>query len=634
MTNSEHYEHRRHSSRAKNARKSGYKYKKNRNRGGDNLLLIIGGAVALGLLAVILVLSYARGSLHMVSPLETLKEENKKDPSVIHEDLYLDVASVVTDTAPISLKGKTAAEAKDAVHALYRWKLSVKNANPTIGQFNMPDLSKYDRDAELQAKSGEGDNAGSEEIVKVDDPLENVTIRPEADRFDLPDLFTEAFDRQIDAYYKEVLEKQLVSETTAREKEEKSSKKDTETAVSEPAVHFENCSLTMPEVSGELGDYMKELALVWKMEPINGDITGYDAEKDSFIFGGSVNGYQLDADKTAQALIKALREGKLDAEVESIGTPIAAGEKNQLRYEEISTFTTNTTDNSVRNKNVSLAADYINGIVLKPKEEFSFNGAVGQRTVEKGFGGAAAYNNGEVVQEIGGGVCQVSSTLYNAVFRAGLTTTYRRSHTFEPSYVTPGTDATVSWPGPDYKFVNNSDHAIGIRAKYKDRKLTVSIFGVRILPEGETWDLSSVKQKDLPPEPVQIITEGTPYAGTLGSEWEVFKVVTSADGKVTKTKDHNAHYAGHPARQFAVPESLPDESTVETDENGETRTSRTTEAEETEVRENGPGANLKKTEASAEGPVPETAGEEQPIPEIEMNDGPEMDDGLLEGGPM
>lgn len=84
---------------------------------------------------------------------------------------------------------------------------------------------------------------------------------------------------------------------------------------------------------------------------------------------------------------------------------------------------------------------------------------VGQRTEAKGYQGAAAYNNGEVVQEIGGGVCQTSSTLYNAVVKAGLKTTTRRSHTFEPSYVTPGTDATVSWGGPDYAFVNNSSTA-------------------------------------------------------------------------------------------------------------------------------------------------------------------------------
>ena len=97
---------------------------------------------------------------------------------------------------------------------------------------------------------------------------------------------------------------------------------------------------------------------------------------------------------------------------------------------------------------------------------------VGERTEAKGYQAAAAYSNGEVVQEIGGGVCQVSTTLYNAVIRSGLKTTVRRSHTYEPSYVTPGQDATVSYGGPDYKFINNSNTAIGIRASYSNQVCT------------------------------------------------------------------------------------------------------------------------------------------------------------------
>ena len=121
--------------------------------------------------------------------------------------------------------------------------------------------------------------------------------------------------------------------------------------------------------------------------------------------------------------------------------------------------------------------------VIKPGHEFSFNETVGQRTEAKGYKGAAAYNNGEVVQEIGGGVCQVSTTLYNAVFKAGLKISYRRSHTFEPNYVTPGQDAAISWEQPDFRFVNTSSAPIGIRASYADRKATVSIYGLPVLEE-------------------------------------------------------------------------------------------------------------------------------------------------------
>ena len=93
----------------------------------------------------------------------------------------------------------------------------------------------------------------------------------------------------------------------------------------------------------------------------------------------------------------------------------------------------------------------------------------GNRTTEKGYKPAGAYSNGVVVQEPGGGVCQVSSTLYNAVVFAGLKTTERHAHTYEPSYVTPGEDAMVSYDGyagPDLRFVNNSKTAVGIKAAY------------------------------------------------------------------------------------------------------------------------------------------------------------------------
>ena len=80
---------------------------------------------------------------------------------------------------------------------------------------------------------------------------------------------------------------------------------------------------------------------------------------------------------------------------------------------------------------------------MGPGQEVSFNDTVGQRTEAKGYQGAAAYNNGEVVQEIGGGVCQVSTTLYNAALKAGMKISMRRSHPFEPSYVTPGMDCLL-----------------------------------------------------------------------------------------------------------------------------------------------------------------------------------------------
>lgn len=146
----------------------------------------------------------------------------------------------------------------------------------------------------------------------------------------------------------------------------------------------------------------------------------------------------------------------------------------------LSDFSTSfTSSNSNRSTNITLAAEKINGVVLMPGETFSYNETVGKRTAAAGFKSAPAYSNGEVVQEIGGGICQVSSTLYNAVLYANLEVTDRSNHCFKPSYVKPGLDATVSWGAPDFKFVNNRNYPIKILCDTSGKILHMYIYGLK-----------------------------------------------------------------------------------------------------------------------------------------------------------
>ena len=146
----------------------------------------------------------------------------------------------------------------------------------------------------------------------------------------------------------------------------------------------------------------------------------------------------------------------------------------------LSKFSTSfTSSNSNRSTNIRLAAQKINGTVLMPGETFSYNQVVGKRTAAAGFKPAPAYFGGEVVQEYGGGICQVSSTLYNAVLYANLEITERTNHGFKPSYVTPGLDATVSWGGPDFKFTNNRDYPIRISCDTSGKILKIYIYGLK-----------------------------------------------------------------------------------------------------------------------------------------------------------
>lgn len=132
---------------------------------------------------------------------------------------------------------------------------------------------------------------------------------------------------------------------------------------------------------------------------------------------------------------------------------------------------------SSRINNIKLACNSINGLVLNPGDEFSYNEALGQRTAAAGYQSAGAYANGEVVNELGGGICQVSSTLYYCTLYANLEIVERYCHYFGVNYLPAGLDATVSWGGPDFKFKNDRDYPIKIEAYVDGGSVAVKIWG-------------------------------------------------------------------------------------------------------------------------------------------------------------
>ena len=116
--------------------------------------------------------------------------------------------------------------------------------------------------------------------------------------------------------------------------------------------------------------------------------------------------------------------------------------------------------------------------MLQPGEEFSFNNSTGERSTAKGYKAAPAIKNGnQFVDEPGGGVCQVSSTLYNAVLMADLEVTERYHHSIKSTYVPAGLDATVNYGGADFKFKNNKDTPVYLAYSFANQQLTVYIYG-------------------------------------------------------------------------------------------------------------------------------------------------------------
>ena len=161
----------------------------------------------------------------------------------------------------------------------------------------------------------------------------------------------------------------------------------------------------------------------------------------------------------------------------------------------LATFsTTFSTRNYNRSTNIRLATNKINGSVIMPGETFSYNQIVGQRTAAAGFKSAAVYVGGEVTTGIGGGICQVSSTLYNSVLLANLEIVERYNHGFNPGYVPAGRDATVSWGGPDFKFKNNRNYPIKLVCSVSGGTILTQIFGLKDDNEYEVEIQSYVTQ--------------------------------------------------------------------------------------------------------------------------------------------
>ena len=152
---------------------------------------------------------------------------------------------------------------------------------------------------------------------------------------------------------------------------------------------------------------------------------------------------------------------------------------------------------TARVTNLQVASKNMNGTILYPGEEFSYNKVVGERTAARGFKEAHVFSGGKVVDGLGGGICQVSSTLYNAVLYANLEVTSRTAHMMDTGYVKPSLDATVVYGSIDFKFKNNRKTPIKIESIVKNGKVTVKIYGIK-MEDDPIVELKSVKLKNIP----------------------------------------------------------------------------------------------------------------------------------------
>ena len=221
------------------------------------------------------------------------------------------------------------------------------------------------------------------------------------------------------------------------------------------------------------------------LEALHDEICGepenasYDTEKKEVVEGKP--GIEFDV-KEAKRLWKDAKAGEL-VEIPLVVTEPEFKKENvtELYADKLASKTTALSGSSAaRINNITLAAQKINGVVLEPGQSFSYNNTVGQRTTARGFREAGAYANGVVVQEVGGGICQVSSTLYYCTLYSNLKITARTNHYFPVGYIESGLDATVSWGAPDFRFENNRTFPVKIVAYVSGGSVTVELWGTNV----------------------------------------------------------------------------------------------------------------------------------------------------------
>lgn len=194
-----------------------------------------------------------------------------------------------------------------------------------------------------------------------------------------------------------------------------------------------------------------------------------------------------------------------------------------------------------RTTNLRIACQKINDKVILPGETFSYNKTLGERTAAAGYKNAKVYENGQVVDGIGGGICQISSTLYNSVLMSNMEIVERRNHQFVTSYTPAGRDATVVYGMTDFKFKNTRTYAVKIQASCSNGIATVSIYGIK--EENEYTVSFSTKTISTIPYSVQYVNDSTLANGTekvkqVGANGMITEtyIIKSLNGKVVSSK--------------------------------------------------------------------------------------------------
>ncbi|MEL7610229.1 MAG: VanW family protein [Bacillota bacterium] len=274
----------------------------------------------------------------------------------------------------------------------------------------------------------------------------------------------------------------------------------------------QQCEIILDEeiLAQNVGDFLHSRDI-----PANDATATFDPQARAFAYTIEKSGVAADVDKVL-ALVKEKIYQKDYSPIEVKGKlihivrPVVTAAMLRENTVSLGHSITIASNNEDRNVNIQLMCDAINGLVLMPGETLSLNGLVGKRTAEKGFRAAPSIIDGRLVDDLGGGICQLAGTLYNAALYAGMEIVERAHHSWPSEYLPIGLDATLNWDNKDLKIKNTTGYPLYFSAKLENFLVDVEIFGQKS-PKGDEIDIETIILKEIKaPDPEILYTDELP----------------------------------------------------------------------------------------------------------------------------
>lgn len=296
-----------------------------------------------------------------------------------------------------------------------------------------------------------------------------------------------------------------------------------------------------------LKEYLEENASKLNQEAID---NGLKRENGQFVFIPGQEGRVIDVDASVAMLEEFFsteivgRFGKVEL-VSEVSQPRGSQEELAMVKDVLGSFSTDySTSAAGRCANVQNATGFINGTIIYPGEQFSVHDTISPITRDNGYELAGAYENGTVVESVGGGVCQVSSTLYNAIIRAEVEVVERFPHSMVVSYVQPSQDAAIAGDYKDFKFRNNLEHPIYIEGYTENKHVYFNVYGVETRASNRVVTFETeIESTDEPEIKIKKVEKAIGHVAKIqdshtGYQAVLYKIVT-VNGKVESKEVFN-----------------------------------------------------------------------------------------------